>query len=71
MKTIIVIDISPTFKMQYLKEKVNDEVYFWHAEKQQNFIRVNFIILEVPDMPKVPKIGSLHINAISLEKHDG
>ena len=34
-------------------------------------IRVNFIILEVPDMPKVPKIGSLHINALSLEKHDG
>ena len=50
---------------------MNDEVYSWHAEKQQNFIRVNFIILEVPDMPKVLKIGSLHINAISLEKHDG
>ena len=21
-----------------LKEEVNDEVYFWHAEKQQNFL---------------------------------
>ena len=26
------------FKMWYLKEEVNDEVYFWHAEKQQNFL---------------------------------
>ena len=50
---------------------MNDEVFFWHAEKQQNFLRVNFIILEVPGMPKVPKIGSLRINAISQEKHGG
>ena len=35
------------FKMQYLKEEGNDEVYFWHVEKQQNFLQVDFIFLGV------------------------
>ena len=33
--------IAGFFKMQYLKEEVNDEVYCWHdAEKQQNFYKL-------------------------------
>ena len=52
---------------------MNNEVYFWHAEKQQNFLQVDIIIFGCaqPGMAKVPKIGSLHIFAISLEKHGG
>ena len=87
---------------------MNDEIYFWHTEKQQNFLPVVFIIIIIinlfcfgikknvvhnyrmymtnygqkkkkknyfgcaqPGMPKAPKIGRLHIFAISLEKHGG
>ena len=28
-----------------------------------------YLVCAQPDMPKVPKIGSLHIFVISLEKH--
>ena len=35
------------FKMQYLKEEVNDEVYFWHTEKHRTFLQVDLIILGV------------------------
>ena len=35
------------FKMQYLKEEVNDKVYFWHAEKHPTFLQVDLIILDV------------------------
>ena len=30
-----------------LKEEVNGEVYFWHAEKLQSFLQVDTIILGV------------------------
>ena len=26
------------FKMLYLKKEVNDEVYFWHADKHRSFL---------------------------------
>ena len=31
----------------YLKEEVNDKVYFWHADKNQSLLQVNTIILGV------------------------
>ena len=39
--------IAGFFKMQYLKEKVNDEVYFCHADKYGSFLQVDTIILVV------------------------
>ena len=52
---------------------MNDEVYFWHADKHLSLLQVDTIIFECvqPGMPKVPKIRSLHIFAISPEKHGG
>ena len=39
--------ISEFFKMQYFKE-VNDEVYFWLADKNQSFLQLDVtIILDV------------------------
>ena len=35
------------FKMQYLKKELNDEVLFWHADKNQSFLQVYTIILGV------------------------
>ena len=48
---------------------MNDEVYFWHTEKLRNFLKLMLPFWTCPDMPKVPKIRSLHIYAISPEKH--
>ena len=50
---------------------MNDEVYFWRADKHQSLLQVDTIHLGcvLPDMPKVPKI-SLHIFSISPEKHE-
>ena len=31
------------FKMECFKEVMNDEVYFWHPEKHQNFLDKNLI----------------------------
>ena len=39
--------ISGFFKMKYLKKEVNDEVYFWHADKRRAFLQVDTIILGV------------------------
>ena len=33
---------------------VNDEVYFWHADKHWSFVQIDTIILVI-GMPKVPK----------------
>ena len=33
--------------MKYLKKEVNDEVYFWHADKRRAFLQVDTIILGV------------------------
>ena len=31
--------IAGFFEMQYLKKEVNDEVYFWHADKYQSLYK--------------------------------
>ena len=33
--------------MYYIKKEVNDEVYFWHADKHQYVLEVDAIILGV------------------------
>ena len=33
--------------MWYLKEKLNDEIYFYHVEKHRKFLQVNITILDV------------------------
>ena len=38
-------EIAGLFKIYYLKEEVNDEVYFWHADKRLSFLQVEGIIL--------------------------
>ena len=35
------------FKMYYLKEEVNDEVYFWYADKHRSLLQVDTIIFGV------------------------
>ena len=37
--------IAGLFKIYFLKEEVNEEVYFWHADKHQSFLQVEGIIL--------------------------
>ena len=49
--------IAGFFKMSYLKEEVNDELSFWHADQHQNPLQVDIIILVVytqacPSYPK-------------------
>ena len=43
--------------MQYLQKEGNDEVYFWHADKQQSFLQFDTVILGVLSQPcqKYPK----------------
>ena len=57
--------------MYYLKNKVNDEVFFLHTDKHQRVVQVDTIILGMCNQarPKYPK--SLHIFAISPVKHRG
>ena len=46
--------------VQYLKKEVRGGVYFLHAYKHQSFYKLTLLfLLEVADMSKVPKIGSL------------
>ena len=33
--------------MLYVKEELNDELYFWHADKHRSLLRVDTIILVV------------------------
>ena len=33
--------IAGFFKMLYLKKEVNDEVYFWHADKHRTLLQVD------------------------------
>ena len=37
--------IAGFFKMSYHKKEVNDEVYFWHADKHQGLLQGDTIIL--------------------------
>ena len=43
-KILLANQAAGFFKMQYLKKEVNDEVYFWHADKYQIFLQVDNII---------------------------
>ena len=49
--------IAEFFKVQYPEKKVNDEVYFWHADKHQSLLQVLTITLGVCNQvcPKYPK----------------
>ena len=55
-KMLLVNQLAEFFKMQWLKEEVNDEVYFWWPEKHQIFLQVDTIILGVHSQacPKFP-----------------
>ena len=39
--------------MLYLKEEVNDELYFWHADKHRSFPQVDFSTLVIKVYYKV------------------
>ena len=39
--------ISGFFKMYYLEEEKNDEVYFWYADKHRSLLQVDTIIFGV------------------------
>ena len=43
--------------MQYLQKEVNDEVYFWHADKHRSLLQVDTINLSLCNQacPKYPK----------------
>ena len=45
-------------KMYYLKKKMNDEVYFWHADKHRSLLQVDTAILGVSNhsCPKYPQL---------------
>ena len=49
--------IAGFFKMEYLKKEVNDEAYFWHADKHRNLLQVDIINLGLCNKtcPKCPK----------------
>ena len=49
--------IAGFFKMQYLKKEVNDEIYFWDADKHRSLVQVDTIIVGVCSQacPKYPK----------------
>ena len=46
-KMLSVNQIAGFFKMYYLKEEVNDEVYFWYADKHRSLLQVDTIIFGV------------------------
>ena len=39
--------------LQYLKKEVRDEVDFWHVDKHQSFLQVDFNTLGIKDAYKV------------------
>ena len=63
--------------MVALKKEVNDEVYFWHADKHGSFLQVNTIVLGVCSQacPKYPppqkKKEEVRISLQYLEKNVG
>ena len=50
------------------KKEVNVEVYFWHADKHQSFLQVT-VSVHSHTCLKVLKIRSLHVFAMSPDKH--
>ena len=58
--------IAEFFEMQYFKKEVNDEVYFWLADKNRSFLQIDAtVILLMQACSKYPEIRSLYILAIS------
>ena len=58
--------IAEFCKIQYLKEEVNDEVYFSHADKHQSPLQVDtyhFGCVQ-PGIPEVPNIRSPEKHAV-------
>ena len=47
VKMLLANQIAGFFKLQYLKNEVNDEVYFWHVDKHLSLLLVDTIILGV------------------------
>ena len=49
--------IAGLFKMKYLNKEVNDEVYFWHADKHRSLLQGDAINLDACNQacPKYPK----------------
>ena len=39
--------------LQYLKKEVRDELYFWHIDKHQSFLQVDFNTLDIKSSYKV------------------
>ena len=46
-------NIKFTMPLQYLKKEVRDEVDFWHVDKHQSFLQVDFNTLGIKDAYKV------------------
>ena len=45
--------------LQYLKKEIRNGDHFWHAVKRQSFYKlVLSLLMEVPDIFKLPEIGS-------------
>ena len=47
------IKLQDSLKCNMSKKNLNDEVYFWHADKHKSLLQ--------PGMPKVTNVRSLHI----------
>ena len=45
VKMLLTNQIAGFFKIQFPKQEVNNEVYFWHGDRHQSFLQVNTIIL--------------------------
>ena len=39
--------IALLFKMYYLMEEVNDELYYWHADKRQILLQVDNLMFSM------------------------
>ena len=57
VKMLLANQMAAFFKMQYPKEEVNNEVYFWNADRHRSFLQFNTIILGLRShtYPKYPK----------------
>ena len=59
--------------MYYLLKEVNDEVYFWYADKHRSLLQADTTILDVCNQacPKYPKQQADNIFNISQGKREG
>ena len=52
--------------LQHLKKELSDEVDFLHADKHKSLLQIDtMILMEWPNIPKVPIIASLQCLTIS------